>query len=179
MTEPPRRPARHLTGQRESAVPCAAPAPVREDLSRALSRRWMLGTPLLALLAAPPASAQSAELDAAIRAWAAGAVPKDGRVMLEIAPLVENGNAVPVTVRAESPMTEANHVRELAIFNEKNPQRDVARFLLTPASGRAQVSTRIRLATTQQLVALARFSDGSIGQHRVDVLVTLAACIEG
>jgi sulfur-oxidizing protein SoxY len=76
-------------------------------------------------------------------------------------------------------MTEASHVRELVVFNEKNPQRDVARFLLTPASGRAQVSTRIRLATSQQLVALARFSDGSIGRHRVDVLVTLAACIEG
>jgi predicted secreted protein len=109
-------------------MPRAAPAPVREDLPRALSRRWMLGTPLLALAALPPARAQSSEL---------------------------------------------------AIFNEKNPQRDVARFLLTPASGRAQVSTRIRLATTQQLVALARFSDGSIGQHRVEVLVTLAACIEG
>ena len=144
-----------------------------------LSRRLLLGTPLLALLALPPARAQSPELDAAIRAWAAGAVPKDGRVTLEIAPLVENGNAVPITVRADSPMTEANHVRELAVFNEKNPQRDVARFLLTPINGRAQVSTRIRLATTQQLVALARFSDGSIGQHRVEVLVTLAACIEG
>lgn len=143
------------------------------------SRRLLIGTPLLALAALQPARAQSPELDAAIRAWAAGAVPKDGRVTLEIAPLVENGNAVPITVRADSPMTEANHVRELAIFNEKNPQRDVARFLLTPINGRAQVSTRIRLATTQQLVALARFSDGSIGQHRVDVLVTLAACIEG
>jgi sulfur-oxidizing protein SoxY len=142
------------------------------------SRRQVLGTALLALAAAPAARAQSAELEAAIRAWAGGTVPADGRVTLEIAPLVENGNAVPVTVRADSPMTEANHVRELAIFNEKNPQRDVARFMLSPASGRAQVSTRIRLATSQQLVALARFSDGSIGRQRVDVLVTLAACIE-
>jgi sulfur-oxidizing protein SoxY len=144
-----------------------------------LSRRLLLGAPLLVLVALPPARAQSAGLDAAIRAWAGGTVPKDGRVTLEIAPLVENGNAVPITVRADSPMTTAEHVRELVVFNEKNPQRDVARFMLTPASGRAQVSTRIRLATTQQLVALARFSDGSIGQHRVYLLVTLAACIEG
>jgi sulfur-oxidizing protein SoxY len=143
------------------------------------SRRLLIGTPMLVLATLTPARAQSPELDAAIRAWAAGATPKDGRVTLEIAPLVENGNAVPITVRADSQMTEANHVRELVVFNEKNPQRDVARFLLAPASGRAQVSTRIRLATTQQLVALARFSDGSIGQHRVEVLVTLAACIEG
>lgn len=155
------------------------PPHLSRRLSRHLTRRLVLGTPLLALAAMPPARAQSAELDAAIRAWAAGAVPTDGRVTLEIAPLVENGNAVPITVRADSPMTEASHVRELVVFNEKNPQRDVARFLLTPASGRAQVSTRIRLATSQQLVALARFSDGSIGRHRVDVLVTLAACIEG
>ena len=146
---------------------------------RHLSRRLLLGTPLLALAALPPARAQSAELDAAIRAWAGATVPQDGRVTLEIAPLVENGNAVPITVRADSPMTEHSHVRELVVFNEKNPQRDVARFLLTPASGRAQVSTRIRLATSQQLVALARFSDGNIGRQRVDVLVTLAACIEG
>lgn len=148
-------------------------------LPRRLSRRVVLAAPLLALTALPPARAQSAELDAAIRAWAGDAMPQDGRVTLEIAPLVENGNAVPVTVRAESPMTEASHVRELVVFNEKNPQRDVARFQLTPACGRAQVATRIRLATSQQLVALARFSDGSIGRHRVDVLVTLAACIEG
>jgi sulfur-oxidizing protein SoxY len=78
----------------------------------------------------------------------------------------------------DSPMTAADHVQEIVVFNERNPQRDVARFTLTPASGRAQVDTRIRLATSQQLVALARMSDGSQWVRYVDVIVTLAACIE-
>jgi sulfur-oxidizing protein SoxY len=76
-------------------------------------------------------------------------------------------------------MTAANHVRAIAVFNEKNPQRDVAKFTLGPRCGKAQVSTRIRLATTQQLVAVAQMSDGSFWSHTVDVIVTLAACIEG
>ena len=104
---------------------------------------------------------------------------REGRVLLEIAELVENGNAVPVTVSVASPMTVADHVVALALFNERNPQRDVARFRLSARAGRAEVSTRIRLATSQRLVALARMSDGSVWQQSVDVVVTLAACIEG
>ena len=95
-----------------------------------------------------------------------------------IAALVENGNAVPISVQIDSPMTEADHVREIVVFNALNPQRDVARFTLTPASGVARVQTRIRLAGSQQLVALARLSDGSQWSHHVDVVVSLAACVE-
>jgi len=102
----------------------------------------------------------------------------EGRVLLDIAPLVENGNAVPIRIQVDSPMTAADHVQEIVVYNERNPQRDVARFTLGAASGVAQVQTRIRLATSQQLVALARLSDGSQWSHHVDVLVTLAACIE-
>jgi sulfur-oxidizing protein SoxY len=110
--------------------------------------------------------------------WAAGKPLTEGRVLLDIAPLVENGNAVPISVQVDSPMSAADHVQEIVIFNERNPQRDVARFSLSAASGVAQVQTRIRLATSQQLVALVRMSDGSQWSHHVDVLVTLAACIE-
>ena len=67
----------------------------------------------------------------------------------------------------------------LAVFNEKNPQRDVVKFTLGPRYGKPAVSTRIRLATTQKLVAVAQMSDGSFWSHTVDVIVTLAACIEG
>jgi sulfur-oxidizing protein SoxY len=98
--------------------------------------------------------------------------------MLEVASLIDNGNAVPVRVRVDSPMTEADHVREIALFNERNPQRDLVRFHLNPANGRAEAATRVRLATSQHLVALARMSDGSVWQHTVEVVVTLAACIE-
>jgi sulfur-oxidizing protein SoxY len=145
-------------------------------------RRLLLqaGAVAAAQVVVRPARAEDAPSLAALVAQFAGAQPvREGRVKIEIAQLVDNGNVVPMRVTVDSPMTAADHVREIAVFNEKNPQRDVARFQLTPACGRAQVSTRIRLATSQQLVALARFSDGSIGRHRVDVLVTLAACIEG
>lgn len=113
-----------------------------------------------------------------IRRWSGDALPRPGRIELDIAPLVENGNAVPITVRVDSPMSAADHVREIVVFNERNPQPDVLRCTLTPASGRAEVSARIRLATTQHLVALARMSDGSVWQHTVEVIVTLAACLE-
>ena len=86
---------------------------------------------------------------------------------------------MPVTIRVDSPMTAADHVTAIALFNERNPERDVARFALTPRNGRATVSTRIRLATSQKLVAIATTSDGALWSGAVDVVVTLAACIEG
>lgn len=126
-----------------------------------------------------PARGQPApELEAALRDWAAGAPLRTGKVRLEIAPLVDNGNTVPVTISVDHPMTERDFVREIALFNEKNPQRDMIRARLTPRAGAARLSTRVRMATSQQLVAVARLADGSCWQHRVDVIVTLAACIE-
>ena len=125
-----------------------------------------------------PAAADADELAAAVAAFAGGAPVRAGRVELDIAPLVENGNTVPVTVRVPSPMTEADHVKAIAIFNQRNPQRDVANFSLGPRAGRATVSTRIRLAGSQQLVAVAKMSDDSCWSKSVDVLVTLAACVE-
>ncbi len=132
----------------------------------------------LGAVVALPASATSSEMEAAIRGYADGKPVTRGKVKLDVPPLVENGNAVPVTVTVESPMTAAAHVTGIAIFNDRNPQRDVVRFTLTPRSGRAQVSSRIRLATSQQLVAVARMSDGTYWSDAVDVLVTLAACLE-
>ena len=119
------------------------------------------------------------ELRAAVVAFAQGAPVREGRVSIDIAELVDNGNAVPLGVTVQSPMTAADHVVAIAVFNEKNPQRDVAIFRLGPRSGRAQVNTRVRLATSQKLVAVARLQDGSCWSKTVDVIVTLAACIEG
>ena len=125
-----------------------------------------------------PAGAAAAEVEAAVRDFTGGAAPRDGRVRLDVAPLVENGNTVPLTVSAESPMTAADHVSAIAVFNTRNPQRDVAIFHFTPRSGSATVSTRIRLATSQTLVAVARMSDGSYWTTQTSVIVTLAGCIE-
>ncbi|NKI93926.1 SoxY-related AACIE arm protein [Rhizobacter sp. SG703] len=130
------------------------------------------------LLLVRPARATRFEMQSAIADYASGAPVKPGKVMFDIPPLVENGNGVPITVSVDSPMTAADHVTGIAVFNERNPQRDVARFTLGPRAGRAVVSTRIRLATSQQLVAVARLSDGTFWSQGVDVLVTLAACLE-
>ncbi len=68
--------------------------------------------------------------------------------------------------------------RRIALLTERNPRPEVAVFQLGPAAGRARIDTRIRLATSQQVLALAQLGDGTWWQHRVDVIVTLAACIE-
>ena len=141
-------------------------------------RRKLLAASV-ALVIAGPAFATPAEMAAAISAFTGGAAPTAGRVKLDVAALVDNGNAVPITVSVESPMTATDHVSSIAIFNERNPQTDVATFTLGLRAGRAQVSTRIRMATSQKLTAVARMSDGSFWSNSADVIVTLAACVEG
>jgi sulfur-oxidizing protein SoxY len=144
-------------------------------------RRLLHGAGGLALLlTCRPALAVSAtdSLLTVVNRWAGGQPVREGRISFDIAPLVENGNVVPISIAVDSPMSAADHVREIVVFNERNPQRDVVRFTLSAASGRAQVDTRIRLATSQKLVALARMSDGSQWSRYVDVIVTLAACVE-
>jgi sulfur-oxidizing protein SoxY len=125
-----------------------------------------------------PAHATPDILAAAIREVAGGAVIHAGKVKLEVPPLVENGNTVPITVSVMSPMTEADHVRSIHVFNEKNPQPNVGNFYLGVRAGRAHVSTRIRLADSQKIVAIAKLSDGSFWSTSADVVVTLAACTE-
>jgi sulfur-oxidizing protein SoxY len=142
------------------------------------SRRKLLAG-LGVLLLARPACATPDEMAAAIKTFTGGAAPALGGITLEVAPLVDNGNTVPITVRVVSPMTSSDHVAAIAVFNERNPATHVAVFTLGARAGKAEVSTRIRMATSQKLVAVARMSDGSFRMHGVDVVVALAACIEG
>ena len=131
-----------------------------------------------AFLAARPALAEADETAQAIREFTGGAKITPGKVTIEVAPLVENGNSVALAVSVESPMTAANYVKTIAIFNEKNPQPQIARFHLSPRSGVSHVETRIRLATTQHITAVAKMSDGSFWSQEVEVIVTIAACTE-
>ena len=133
----------------------------------------------LALCATGPAAASPAAMDEAIRMLVGEATVNRGKVTLELPPIVENGNTVPLTVSVESPMTETDHVASIHIFNEKNPQPYVAAFHLGPRAGRAAVSARIRLADSQRVTAIARLGDGSFWSDSADVIVTLAACAEG
>jgi sulfur-oxidizing protein SoxY len=145
------------------------------------TRRQFLGLAggvALGVVSLRPAEATPAMLASAIRNVVGAAVVKTGKVKLDIPPLVENGNTVPMTVSVTSPMTSNDYVKSIHVFNEKNPQPNVGNFYLGPRAGRAQVSTRIRLADSQKIVAIAQLSDGSFWQTSVDVVVTLAACTD-
>ena len=125
-----------------------------------------------------PAAATPASMTSAIRAVVGEATVRTGKVKLDVPPLVENGNTVPMTVTVSNPMTTADHVVSIHVFNEKNPQPNMGNFYLGPHAGRAQISSRIRLADSQKIVAIAKLSDGSFWSNTVDVIITLGACLE-
>ncbi len=145
-----------------------------------LSRRAVLAGGVLTAtaLAIRPARATPETMRAAIRQIVGEAEIKKGRVHLEIPPLVENGNTVSCSVSVESPMTDTDHVKTIHIVNEKNPQPNVISVTLGPRAGRARFSTRIRLADTQKVIAIAQLSDDSFWSDSADVVITLGACLE-
>jgi sulfur-oxidizing protein SoxY len=155
-----------------------------DEMSQTTRRRFLVETAALAGAAGlgldlDPADATPASMQAAIRNVTGEAKLNKGRVKIDIPALIENGNAVPLTVSCESPMTQEDHVKAIHVFTEKNPQPNVIGVHLGPRAGRANVSTRIRLADTQKIVAVAQMSDGSFWSDEVEVIVTLAACLEG
>jgi sulfur-oxidizing protein SoxY len=145
-----------------------------------LSRRSALiaGAGALSALIVRPAIATSATMQAAIDEFTGGAKITPGRVTMDIPPLVENGNSVPLTIKVDSPMTEADFVKTIAVFNERNPQPNIGTFHLNPRSGRAFVATRIRLGDSQTIVAVAQLNDGTLWSGSAELIVTLPACVE-
>ena len=117
--------------------------------------------------------------DEALAALTKGAPVTDGRVTLTVPAVAENGLSVYTTIAVQSPMTEADHVRAIHILSEKNPIAHLMSFHLGPRAGLAKVSTNMRLGASQQVTALAEMSDGSFWRDRKDVIVTIAACIDG
>jgi sulfur-oxidizing protein SoxY len=124
------------------------------------------------------AAATPDTMKAAIRRVIGEQPVRKGKVTLDIPPLVENGNTVAMSVTADSPMTQTDYVRAIHVFNEKNPQPDIISVHLGPRAGKAAFSTRIRLADSQSVVAIAEFSDGSLWSDTAEVIVTIAACLE-
>lgn len=125
---------------------------------------------------AAPAFAAAEDAQAAIDAFTGGVEPTMGRVMLDVPEIAENGNTVPMDVSVESPMTEDDYVSEVLIVADGNPRPGVATFHFSPMSGRAQANTRIRLAGTQNVIAVAKMSDGSVFMDRKEVKVTIGGC---
>jgi sulfur-oxidizing protein SoxY len=135
----------------------------------------------LALVTLRPLTAREADrltYQEAFRAIAGGREPNDGRVTLDLPKIAETGNSVPVTVRVDSPMTEGDHVARIHLLSMANPRPQVATFHLRPRAGLAEVGTRIKLSRTQQVVAMAEMSDGSLWRDQASIVVTLGACVE-
>ena len=130
------------------------------------------------LLAVRPAGATPETMKAAIRKVIGEAKVSTGKIKLDIPPLVENGNTVAMSLTVESPMTAKDYVKTVHIFNERNPQSNVATFHLGPRAGKADISARIRLSDSQNVIGIAEMSDGSFWSHEISVIVTLAACLE-
>lgn len=131
---------------------------------------------LLAQDKSTPAAAAPATWQAAMRAVTGDAKVSDGRIAFEIPEIAENGNVVPFNIVVDSPMTDANFVRSLRIFSTGNPQPLIATYRFSPDSGRAQVSSRIRLAASQDIVALAELGDGTFVTARKSIKVTIGGC---
>ncbi|MCA0245010.1 MAG: SoxY-related AACIE arm protein [Proteobacteria bacterium] len=141
-------------------------------------RRFLAGTAVLAFLPFDRAAATPDSMAEAIRKVVGDAVVREERVKLDMPPLIENGNTVPLTVSVESPMTDGDYVKAIHVFNEKNPQPNVLSARLSPRTGKAMVGTRIKLGDSQKIVAIAETSDGRFWSASADVIVTLAACLE-
>ena len=141
-------------------------------------RRFLAGTAAVVVLPLAPAAATPDAMAEAIRKVVGSATLTEGRVKLEVPPLVENGSTVPLSVSVDSPMTVADHVKAIHVFHEKNPQPNVFSARLGPRNGKAIVGTRIKLGDSQRIIAIAETSDGRFWSGGADVIVTLAACLE-
>jgi sulfur-oxidizing protein SoxY len=143
-----------------------------------ISRRQALaggGAVAIATLGIAPARAANNAPDL-IKAFTGGKPVIEGKVKLDLPEIAENGNTVPMTVTVESPMTEASHVTDVLVLADGNPNAGVATFHFTPASGVAEANTRIRLATTQNIIAVAKMNDGSFVTASKQVKVTIGGC---
>lgn len=148
--------------------------------SMEMRRRHLLaavagGVAITALPRAAGAQTQPATLEA-VRKVTGGKTPQEGRVTLRLPPIAENGNTVPVSVTVDSPMTAADHVKTVWVFADRNPTPEVATYHFTPALGRAQADTRMRLGQTQDVIAVAQMSDGALFMARTEVKVTIGGC---
>jgi sulfur-oxidizing protein SoxY len=128
-----------------------------------------------ALLGSPQAFAKN-DADEAIKKFTGGKTPIEGKVKLDLPEIAENGNTVPMTVTVDSPMTEQSHVTDVIVVANENPRSGVVTFHFSPASGVAEANTRIRLAATQDVIAVAKMNDGSFFMTTKQVKVTIGGC---
>jgi sulfur-oxidizing protein SoxY len=123
-----------------------------------------------------PAFAESNGFEQVIKQFTGGRTAVEARVQVDLPKIAENGGAVPITITVDSPMTEESHVSDVLLVADGNPRPGLATFHFSPASGVAEVSTRIRLAKTENVIAVAKMSDGSVYMAKREVTVTVGGC---
>lgn len=124
----------------------------------------------------PTDAIAATKADEAMKAFTGGKEAKAGKISLTTPEIAENGNTVPISFSVESPMTDADHVAEVLILADGNPLPGVATFRFSSMSGEASAKTRIRLAKTQNIIAVAKMSDGSLFMDKKEVKVTIGGC---
>lgn len=129
-----------------------------------------------AVLSPAIAFANAEDTQALIDKFTGGKKPGEGKVTLNMPEIAENGNTVPVTVTVDSPMTKGDYVKRVMVAAEGNPRPEVATFNFSPMSGVAEASTRMRMAKTQNVFAVAEMSDGSFHMTKREVKVTIGGC---
>ena len=107
-----------------------------------------------------------------------GAILLNKDLQIEAPLLADNGSLVPIQIQIQSPMSEQDHVTHIYLLSQRNPVTQMAVFQLGPWNGRAEVSTRVRLAGTQEVVALARLSNGEFRYKQMEIIVTESACVD-
>ena len=138
-------------------------------------REFLVG---LAGSLALPALAQEETLDPLAAKVAKGAPVKKGKVTVTLPQLADNGNSVPIRIVVDSPMTEADHVKSIHLYSERNPVSNMANFYLGPRAGKAEIDSRVRLAGSQKVTAVAALSDGTFWYDAASIVVTLSACLD-
>ena len=143
-----------------------------------MKRRDFLAGAAGALALPGTALAQLDPLDPHVRALADGVPVRKGKVTLVLPQLADNGNSVPIRITVDSPMTAADHVKSIHLYSERNPVPNMANFYLGPRAGKAEIDSRVRLAGSQRVTAVAKLSDGSFWYDSAPIVVTLSACLD-
>lgn len=143
-------------------------------------RAFIVGLSTMAALAgwANPAAAQAGpgDIAALLKTLVGDAVPMEGKIVLDLPEIAENGNTVPYAIRVDSPMSDVQYVKAVHVLAPANPLPQVASFFFTPQSGKASVASRMRLAQTQEVLAIAAMSDGTFYMLKRPVKVTVGGC---
>jgi len=130
----------------------------------------------LTLIAADKGAATPAEADAEIAKFTGGAAAEAGKIAIDLPEIAENGNTVPLSIKVDSAMTANDYVSEIRVVADGNPFPGIVRFHLTPMAGRAEVATRIRLNSTENVIVIAKTSTGKFYMDRKVVKVTVGGC---